>query len=119
MADTVPATTADSTEPDFTPVLVYGIISDCLVILPIIFYLALDGATGYSKHHQTMINMLVSSWMPFGIVWIIVMAADSKMARMAMTGAMEMAALGPFALQWVGLMAFLMSASSSKHLGAW
>jgi hypothetical protein len=41
------------------------------------------------------------------------------MARMAMTGAMEMAALGPFALQWVGLMAFLMSASSSKHLGAW
>jgi len=42
--------------------------------------------------------MLTSAWMPFGIVWIIVMVADSKMARMAMTGALEMAALGPFAL---------------------
>jgi hypothetical protein len=51
MTDTNPATTADSTEPDFTPVLIYGIVSDCLVVLPIIFYLALDGASGYSKHH--------------------------------------------------------------------
>jgi len=99
--------------------MIYGIVADCLVVLPIVLYLILDNKTGYSKHHQTMINMLVSSWMPFGIVWIIILVADSKMARMALTGAMEMAALGPFALQWVGLMAFLMSASASNHLVAW
>jgi hypothetical protein len=58
MADTAPAvactagdTSCNNGEPDWTPVLIYGIIADCLVLLPIIFYLALDGATGYSKHH--------------------------------------------------------------------
>ena len=48
--------------------------------------------------------------MPFAIVWLIVFIQDSPVARMALTGALEMAALGPFALMWVGYMAFLMSA---------
>ena len=55
--------------------------------------------------------------MPFAITWIIVMAADSPMARTALTGALTMAGLGPFALQWVGLMAFIMAAHDAVKLG--
>ena len=63
--------------------------------------------------------MFVSAWMPFAITWIIVLAADSKMARMGLTAAMSMAGLGPFALQWVGLMSFIMAAHSASKLGEW
>merc|ERR1719199_1704289 len=97
-----------------TPVLIYGIVADLLVVVPIILYMVLGNTTnGYNKYHQTMINMLVSAWMPFAITWIIVMAADSAAARAALTGAMSMAGLGPFALQWVGLMAFIMDTHSA------
>ena len=41
------------------------------------------------------------------------------MSREALTGALEMAALGPFALQWVGLAAFVMAANSADALGSW
>lgn len=66
-----------------------------------------------------MINMLVSAWMPFGLSWIIAMAADGPLARAGLAGAMSMAGLGPFALQWVGLMSFIMTASSSMVLDKW
>merc|ERR1740138_1299891 len=39
------------------------------------------------------------------------------MARTALTGALTMAGLGPFALQWVGLMAFIMAAHDAVKLG--
>lgn len=95
--------------PQWGGVAVYGIIADSMVVLPILFYMLLD-SQGYSKHHQTMVNMMTSSWMPFAIIWMIVMMNDTPTARTALSGALEMAALGPFALQWVGYMAFLMSA---------
>merc|ERR1712166_66756 len=144
MADTAPATA------DFTPVMIYGIVADLMVVVPIILYMTTDGIvlksltstataaevtaaataytaakaagtipTGYNKYHQTMINMLCSAWMPFAITWIIVLAADSPMARAALTGAMSMAGLGPFALQWVGLMSFIMAAHIKGKLGIW
>lgn len=63
-----------------------------------------------------MINMITSSWMPFAVVWLIVLIQDTPVARTALKGALEMAALGPFALMWVGYMAFLMSAQASDVL---
>jgi MFS-type transporter involved in bile tolerance (Atg22 family) len=102
--------------PDFTGIMIYGVIADCMVVLPILFYMVLD-TTGYSKHHQTMVNMMTSSWMPFAIIWMIVLFNDTPTSRLALSGALEMAALGPFALQWVGYMAFLMSAQASGVLG--
>lgn len=96
--------------------MVYGIVADCMVVLPILFYTIFDGTTGYSKHHQTMINMITSSFMPFAIVWLIFLFQDTETARTALSGALEMAALGPFALMWVGYMAFLMSAQASDVL---
>merc|ERR1719327_1991671 len=65
-----------------------------------------------------MVNMITSSWMPFAIIWIIVLVQDTEVARTALTGALEMAALGPFALMWVGYMAFLMSAQAAGVLGS-
>ena len=156
MADTAPApvtagpaVVAEATA-DFTPVIIYGIVSEVMVVVPIILYMVTDGIplptlsanatiaevtaastafsaaklaktlpTGYAKYHQTMINMMCSAWMPFAITWIIVLAADSPMARAALTGAMSMAGLGPFALQWVGLMSFIMAAHSAGNLGLW
>jgi hypothetical protein len=103
-------------EPKWGGVAFYGIVADTMVMLPILFYMLFD-ANGYSKHHQTMINMMTSSFMPFAIVWLIVLFQDTETARTALSGALEMAALGPFALMWVGYMAFLMSAQASDVLG--
>jgi len=106
--------------PSFTPVLIFGIIADCLVVIPIILYMVTSNKTnGYNKYHSTMINMLVSAWMPMAITWLIAVAADSKMARAALGASAQMAGMGPFALQWVGMMVFIMSAHSAGKLGMW
>ena len=105
---------AVATEPDFTPVLVWGIIADVGCVVPIILYMVLrDTKNNYNQYHQTMINMLVSAWMPFAITWIIAIAADSPMARAGLTAAFTMSGLGPMALQWVGLMSFIMAAHTA------
>jgi len=62
--------------------------------------------------------MLFSAYAPLGISWFIVLADDSQAARTALTGAIEMAGLGPFALLWVGVATFLMSAKSGAALVA-
>jgi hypothetical protein len=114
MADTAAA------EADFTPVMIYGIVADVLCVVPIILYMVLsDVKNRYNIYHGTMINMLVSAWMPMAITWIIAIAADSPLARAGLTGAMAMAGLGPFALQWVGLMSFIMAAHGAAKLGEW
>ena len=110
-----------NTETDFYPVIIYGVVADIVVILPLILYCFLSpGSTGvYNKYHQTMINMLISSWMPFAITWLIVLIADSSMSRAALTGAMSMAGMGPFGLQWVGFASFIMAAHSAGNLVVW
>ena len=60
--------------------------------------------------------MLFSAYAPLGFTWWIVLADDSQTARTALTGAIEMAGLGPFALLWVGAATFLMSAKSGSVL---
>ena len=35
----------ESTEPSFTPVMIYGIVADVMVILPIILYMVLSDTT--------------------------------------------------------------------------
>jgi hypothetical protein len=103
-------------EPSMGGVQFYGIVADSMILLPILFYMLFD-KNGYAKHHQTMINMITSSYMPFAIVWLIVKFQNTATSRKALEGALEMAALGPFALMWVGYMAFLMSAQASDVLG--
>jgi hypothetical protein len=98
-----------------TELVVYGILADMMMVLPLVLYIAFNGTMNYSRYHQTMINMLMTAWAPLGIVWIVVMVDDSKMAREALTGALEMAALGPFALQWVGLVSFMMAANAGTQ----
>jgi len=60
--------------------------------------------------------MLFSAYAPLGITWWIVLADDSQAARTALSGAIEMAGLGPFALLWVGMATYLMSAKSANVL---
>jgi len=62
--------------------------------------------------------MLCAAYGPIGIIWFIVLADDSRMAREALTGAVEMAGLGPFALLWVGYLSFLMAAQSASVLAS-
>jgi len=99
-------------------IIVYGIVADLLLIVPLVLYLMLDDANSWAQYHQTYINMLFSAYAPLGISWFIVLADDSTAARTALTGAIEMAGLGPFALLWVGLATFLMSAKSGSALVA-
>jgi len=60
--------------------------------------------------------MIFSAYAPLGITWFIVAADDSQAARTALQGAIEMAGLGPFALFWVGISTFLMSAKAGGVL---
>jgi len=99
-----------------TSIIVYGAVVDVLLLVPIILYLALDDVNSWAQYHQTYINMLFSAYAPLGISWWIVLADDSQAARTALTGAIEMAGLGPFALLWVGYATFLMSAKSGAAL---
>jgi len=87
--------------------------ADVLLVLPIVMYAVIPDTQSFAKYHQTYINMLAAAYGPIGIIWWIVLANDSRIAREALTGAVEMAGLGPFALCWVGYFSFLMSAQSS------
>lgn len=90
--------------------VVYGCVADILLIVPILLYVLIPDASNYAQYHQTYINMSAAAYGPIGIIWWIVLADDSRVAREALTGAVEMAGLGPFALLWVGYLSFLMSA---------
>jgi hypothetical protein len=50
MADVEVETVLEDTTPNFTGVMVYGIVADLMVLLPIIFYMVFN-TDGYSKHH--------------------------------------------------------------------
>lgn len=115
MSDSTPAvevTDADLWGIDGSIVL-YGVACDVFLLLPTILYLVLTDASSYAQYHQTYINMLWSAYAPLGISWWIVLVDDSSIARTALTGAIEMAGLGPFALFWVGTSTFMMSAKSA------
>jgi len=100
---------------DFS-VIIYGVMADILMIVPILLYVLITDTNGYAQYHQTYINMLAASYGPLAIIWWIVLADDSRVAREALTGAVEIAGLGPFALLWVGYLSFLMSAQSAGFL---
>jgi hypothetical protein len=97
-------------------IILYGVLADIFLIVPLILYLVLDDANAWAQYHQTYINMIFSAYAPLGITWFIVLADDSATARVAMQGAIEMAGLGPYALLWVGYATFLMSAKSGLAL---
>jgi len=94
-------------------IVFYGIMANIFMIVPLVLYLTLADTNSWAPYHQTYINMLFSAYAPLGISWWIVLADDSKAARSALTGAIEMAGLGPFALLWVGYATFLMSAKAN------
>ena len=95
-------------------IVLYGLLADIMLIVPMVLYLVMEDASDFAKYHQTYINMLYSAYAPLGISWWIVLADDSQAARTALTGAIEMAGLGPFALFWVGFSTYLMSAKSAS-----
>ena len=115
-----PAPNTDATEAELWgidgSIVLYGIMCDIMLIVPLTLYLVLEDASSFAQYHQTYINMLFSAYAPLGISWWIVLADDSQTARTALTGAIEMAGLGPFALLWVGAATFLMSAKSGSVL---
>ena len=98
-------------------IIMYGIIADVCLLVPMILYLVLDDSTKYHADHQTYINMIYSAYMPIGIMWWILLADDSNWARTLFQGAIELAGLGPIALLWVGFSTFLMEAHENEHLG--
>ena len=93
-------------------IVLYGLVCDVLLIVPLLMYLTIADASSLAQYHQTYINMLFSAFAPFGITWWIVLVDDSQAARTALSGAIELAGLGPFALLWVGMSTYLMSAKA-------
>ena len=97
-------------------IVMYGIMADVLCLVPLILYLTVTDANSWAPYHQTYINMLWTSYAPLGISWWIVLADDGKFAREAVTGAIEVAGVGPFALLWVGAATYLMQAKDASQL---
>jgi hypothetical protein len=87
--------------------------ADLMLLVPLIMYMVIDDTNSWGSYHQTYINMLWSAYAPLGISWFIVLADDSQAARTQLTGAIEMAGLGPMALLWVGWATFMMSTKSA------
>jgi len=97
-------------------IVLYGVMADIFLIVPLVLYLTLNDTSSYAQYHQTYINMIFSSYAPLGISWWIVLADDSEAARTSLIAAIEMAGLGPFALLWVGWATFSMQAKSANVL---
>lgn len=96
-----------------TPLLVYGIVADCLIIISLIMYLAL----GPDPAHNLWIEATYITWMPFAAIWIMAMIDDGPVVRAALKGALSMAGLGPWSAMWAGWISFLMIKSDSLALG--
>lgn len=94
----------------------YGVFADIALVVPLVLYIVVSDTNSWAQYHQTYINMIFSAYAPLGITWWIVAFDDSSAARTALTGAVEMAGLGPFALFWVGISTFLMSAKAGGVL---
>jgi hypothetical protein len=97
-------------------IVLYGLLCDIMLIVPLVIYLVQPDGSDTKEYHQTYINMLYSAYAPLGITWWIVLADDSQAARTALSSAIEMAGLGPFALLWVGMATYLMAAKSGSFL---
>ena len=97
-------------------IVLYGLFADVALIVPLVIYIVTTDTNSWGQYHQTYINMIFSAYAPLGITWLIVAADDSQAARTALQGAIEMAGLGPFALFWVGISTFLMSAKAGGVL---
>jgi hypothetical protein len=97
-------------------IVLYGLLCDVMLIVPLVIYLVQPDGSDTKEYHQTYINMLFSAYAPLGITWWIVLADDSQAARTALSSAIEMAGLGPFALLWVGMATYLMAAKSGSFL---
>lgn len=91
---------------DNTPILIYGIVADCLIVVPLILYIFV----GESRFHL-WIEITYMAWFPFGALWIISLIEDTKMVRVAMRAALNMAGMGPWAGMWAGWIAFMMGSS--------
>ena len=102
--------------PSILPLLIYGITADVMLILPIILYLVLDNATGYSKFHHSYIQMLAITYGPFalskGAIWF----WDCEEVRWAIGAALMHAGMGAYSLLWVGYFSFLMQARSTGNV---
>lgn len=99
-------------------IVLYGLFCDVALIVPLVMYMVMPILNSVDQHqyHQTYINMIFSAYAPLGITWLIVAVDDSNAARTALTGAVEMAGLGPFALFWVGLSTFFMQVKNGGFL---
>ena len=99
-------------------IVLYGIIADILLIVPLLMYLLIADAASNNElraHHMTYINMLYSAYAPLGISWWIVLADDSEHARTVVRTGVEQAGLGPYALLWVGMTTWFMQYKDSYN----
>ena len=97
-------------------VIVYGVLADVLLIVPILLYVLIPDTSAFAQYHQKYVNMVAAAYGPMAIIWLMVVADDSRVSREALTGSVELAGLGPFALLWVGYFSFIMTAQSSGQL---
>lgn len=105
----------DDGSPSMTPLLVYGIVADCLIIIPAIIYLVAGGTSA----HSLMVEAIYISWMPFASIWILAMIDDGPVVREALKGALSMAGLGPWSTQWAGWVSFVMKSKDGLSTGGW
>jgi len=120
MAESAPSTIIPAAGEEFWgidgSIVMYGLIADILCVVPLVVYLTVVDQNGWAAYHQTYINMLWSSYAPIAISWWIVLADDSKFAREILTGAIEVAGVGPFAVLWVGMATYLMQSKDAGQL---
>lgn len=58
-------------------IVLYGLLCDIFLIVPLVLYLTLTDTSSFAQYHQTYVNMLFSAYAPLGITWWIVLADDS------------------------------------------
>jgi len=58
-------------------IIMYGVFCDLALIIPIVLYFALEDTLSCAENHMTYINMIFSAYTPIGIIWWILVFADS------------------------------------------
>ena len=97
-----------------TNLIVYGIIADVIVIVPILAYLFVPDLNNFASHHEEMIALSTATWGPLAISWPHIFVNDTEDTRKYIKASVFLAGFGPLSYQWVGLVAFIMSVFDSN-----
>lgn len=100
-----------------TGIIVYGVVAECLVLIPLILILATGGSSASTYLHQKWVEKTVGAWAPFAILFWIQFAEDNEWVRLAMKASLISANGGAWSGMWVGYYSFMLHAHKDGNLG--